>query len=482
MQTKSAKLKQVLIFICLTIFSVGIVENNKAATNYYVSTSGSDSNNGLSLGTAFRNIQRANAFVVAGDVVYIADGTYTSTTITTTVNGTAANHITYRAINNRKAIVVITTGGDVSGWHNVGDYTTIDGIDISGTNSTLAVGIMNSGNDGRVLNCHVHNIKASACTGYGGAGIGWDQYNLKSGGVADGNLVHDIGDMGTDIADVFANRTNCFRVHGIYTSIANVTVTNNIVYRIIGYGYTNGHCGYNNVCVNNTFFSCGGTVEGGGAVLTNNVNCTSPSNNNKFCNNIIYDCVLGLHEEGTTSADNTLYSNNFIKGNATNIGSIPSGNTIVNPIAGVTPGFVNFQANGSGDYHLQSSSTCHDGGTATSAPSKDYEGNARPQGAGYDVGAYEYKLTTAVMETENASVIAVYPNPFSKNFVINISSETLLKDAVIKMYDLCGKEVKSVLMSSYETTVSRDELQSGIYFYNLINNNESISKGKLVIQ
>jgi hypothetical protein len=42
------------------------------------------------------------------------------------------------------------------------------------------------------------------------------------------------------------------------------------------------------------------------------------------------------------------------------------------------------------DYHLSSSSTCIDTGTANGAPAIDHEGAARPQGKGYDIGAYEY--------------------------------------------------------------------------------------------
>lgn len=40
--------------------------------------------------------------------------------------------------------------------------------------------------------------------------------------------------------------------------------------------------------------------------------------------------------------------------------------------------------------HLQSGSPCKDTGTATGAPATDIEGILRPQGAGYDMGAYEY--------------------------------------------------------------------------------------------
>ena len=41
------------------------------------------------------------------------------------------------------------------------------------------------------------------------------------------------------------------------------------------------------------------------------------------------------------------------------------------------------------DFHLQDGSPAIDAGTSTGAPSEDIESSPRPQGAGYDIGAYE---------------------------------------------------------------------------------------------
>jgi len=43
-----------------------------------------------------------------------------------------------------------------------------------------------------------------------------------------------------------------------------------------------------------------------------------------------------------------------------------------------------------GDFHLKQGSPCIDTGTSSGAPSTDFEGDPRPQGAGYDMGADEY--------------------------------------------------------------------------------------------
>jgi len=43
-----------------------------------------------------------------------------------------------------------------------------------------------------------------------------------------------------------------------------------------------------------------------------------------------------------------------------------------------------------GDFHLREDSPAIDSGSSIDAPSDDFDGNPRPQGAGYDVGAFEF--------------------------------------------------------------------------------------------
>jgi len=48
------------------------------------------------------------------------------------------------------------------------------------------------------------------------------------------------------------------------------------------------------------------------------------------------------------------------------------------------------------DYHLRAGSPCIDSGTSEGAPDTDLEGTPRPQGAGYDMGAYEAYLPVSL--------------------------------------------------------------------------------------
>jgi hypothetical protein len=51
--------------------------------------------------------------------------------------------------------------------------------------------------------------------------------------------------------------------------------------------------------------------------------------------------------------------------------------------------FANLAGN---DYHLSATSAAINAGTSVGAPTTDRDGNLRPSGAGYDIGAYEYQF------------------------------------------------------------------------------------------
>jgi hypothetical protein len=89
-----------------------------------------------------------------------------------------------------------------------------------------------------------------------------------------------------------------------------------------------------------------------------------------------------------------------------------------------------------------------------------------------------------INEIIHSDEISVYPNPFNTSFVLKITSAKDLKSAVMRIYDVCGKEVKAIPINGNETFVTRDELNSGFYFYTIINNNdtEHMVKGKLIVQ
>ncbi len=102
------------------------------------------------------------------------------------------------------------------------------------------------------------------------------------------------------------------------------------------------------------------------------------------------------------------------------------------------PGFVD---PASEDLHLVSGSDCIDAGTAANASAEDYDGVSRPQGAGYDIGAYEF-LEVDVSEPGRskpvlATPVTVGPVPSSRGVWIRRSRA----DATghLRIYDMSGR-------------------------------------------
>ena len=78
--------------------------------------------------------------------------------------------------------------------------------------------------------------------------------------------------------------------------------------------------------------------------------------------------------------------------------------------------------------------------------------------------------------------VDIFPNPSNASFFLKIQQDLELQNTLIKIYDIYGKELNAISISNYKTIIHGENLQSGIYFYNVFNKNKIISKGKLIIQ
>lgn len=63
-------------YILILFIGLAFLAKSSNATNYYVSNSGSNSNNGLSLLNAFETLQYASDIVSIGDSVFVENGSY----------------------------------------------------------------------------------------------------------------------------------------------------------------------------------------------------------------------------------------------------------------------------------------------------------------------------------------------------------------------------------------------------------------------
>ena len=343
------------------------------AKDLYVSTTGSDSNPGTQTAPV-KSIARADALASAGTVIHVAAGTYRVSApaldnagIKTSKSGTATARIKF--VSDVKWGAKIIVSGTGITWDSRGSYVDIEGFDISGSGRH---GILAAGANLTMTNNFIHDLTISGgCNGSGGAAI--DTYGPVGGVVIDRNVVRNIG------ASMIGK---CNTVQGIYIANANNVVTNNLVSGVAMAGIQQWHGATSSTIVNNTVFHTkDGILLGQGDAGT-----TTGSANNYVANNVVYDnTTYGIVELGKMAGNNR-YVNNLVakSGTAMRVAGSVSGTISSDPL------FVAYQANGTGNYRLSSSSPAIDRGTSTSAPRVDLMLVARPRGAAVDIGAYEF--------------------------------------------------------------------------------------------
>ena len=79
-------------------------------------------------------------------------------------------------------------------------------------------------------------------------------------------------------------------------------------------------------------------------------------------------------------------------------------------------------------------------------------------------------------------LVVIYPNPFSESITINADMVSLDNKYELKIYNTMGEEVMNTLLTNPSTVLKTDKIPSGIYFYNVLNNNSVIQTGKLIAQ
>ena len=352
--------------------------------SFYVAPGGSNSGDG-SAQHPWATIQHAADAVVAGDTVHVAPGTYNET-VSIQASGTSSAPITFisdvkwgakiRSANSTYAVRI----GVNTDPPTAGNYVTFQGFDVSGDPSYVWHGILLWASHCRIISNYVHDIPARTAGSNGGAGIEVANYSSSaSNNSVIGNVVFNIG-MGW--AGNF--------VQGIYISNDQAVVANNIVYNIQAYGIHLYHYANRATIANNLVWGCGKSGLGSQAGIVMSTSNTVLD----YCvvtnNIVINNAGSGIKErayEGGSIGTHNIYSNNVIYGNTVGQSDMTNG-TLVNTITSNAQ-FVNYQADGSGDYHLTSSSPCIDAGTSQGAPATDMDGASRPQGAGIDIGPYE---------------------------------------------------------------------------------------------
>jgi len=205
-----------------------LIANLAEATTYYVSTTGDNANDGLTLTTPKRNISTCAALLTAGDTCYVRGGTYTNEgTIQIKQSGTATAPIKLLAYPGERPIISYSVQVDsnrilvepIPTQPPVAlGYITIEGFEISG--GWEGIKFVNMHNSVIRRNT-LHAGYASGIFGAGG------HHNLFEKNI--------ISHQGNWVGCANGTQT-CNQQHGMYMHGDSYTIRNNVIYDNIGSG------------------------------------------------------------------------------------------------------------------------------------------------------------------------------------------------------------------------------------------------------
>ena len=421
----------------------GSIPGTGSGAAYYVASTGNDDNPGTEA-QPWRTIQKAADALMPGDTVYIRAGTYHERVIPRNSGG-PGSEITYAASPGETATIDgdgIVLPDDLAGLFEVAgrSYIRIAGLRVinAGPNDDNA-GIM-------VLDSSNIIVENNSTYNTNSSGIGvWGSNNV----IVDGNRVDEAGGggwqecisvAGTDTFEVRNNEVlNCHKegicikdgssngqvyrnhVHhirrvGIYVDawdkhthdidvfqniafdsiessgftvaseqgglLSRIRLENNIAYHNHTYGIEISRCCSAShpmdsiVIVNNTLYENG--IDWGGGVIADNAQAQNVVIRNNGCSqNLTFQIAVAAdvpaanvsvdHNliDGFRGYEDEVYGDDYVEGDP----------LFVDPTAG--------------DFHLQPSSPSVDAGSAADAAAEDFDGFPRPQGGGYDIGAFE---------------------------------------------------------------------------------------------
>jgi hypothetical protein len=331
---------------------------------------------GLNIKNAGPNHDNNGIFVESSSYIII-EKNYTYNTVSSGIGVWNSNHITI-------------DGNEVELACNDGEQecltvATTDTFEIKnnhvhdggpGTNGAEGIDVKDGSTNGKIYNNHVHDLNR--------LGIyveAWDKhtYNID----VYQNVVHDCGDEGFNLAS---------ETGGL---LENIKVYNNIAYNNQYNGInisengpdTFSHPLKNIYVVNNTFYNNGNSTWGAG-ILIGNPDAEDVVIRNNICSQ---NGIAQIQVEA--SVKNLTIDYNLIdgyRGYATETYGTDyvEGDPLFVSTSGAVP-----------DFQLQQNSPAIDKGSSSDAPADDYEGNVRPYGSGYDIGAYEYGSGTATTTT-----------------------------------------------------------------------------------
>jgi parallel beta-helix repeat protein len=378
--------------LSLTLLLLG----NSTGNTYYVSPTGSDSNPCTQTSPCATPDYAVNNKVAAGDRVQVAAGTYDYgyRSAQFTKSGAAGKYITVTCATRSACRIQNSVRSNQTVIEIDSNYFIFDGFEVTNTSAAgNNLGLYVTSSFVNITHNKIHHIEVD-CSSAGGGGIVTTSRTPVHDLTMDSNLIYDIGwpDGGSPKCPSTTVQTD-----GILSETpgANIVITNNIVYHVsggwgIGAGGSPGQPNAPIIISNNLVFS----NSNGGIVITYTGDYSTVTNNIVLDNGVVRGkCGINTSIDGYPDS-HILEANNDVYGNAggdyCSTGTpIQQNNISVDPALGTT--FTNWNVDGSGDYHQKAGSpTIDNGSSSAGAPPNDFDRNPRPQGAGYDIGPYEY--------------------------------------------------------------------------------------------
>jgi hypothetical protein len=203
-----------------------------------------------------------------------------------------------------------------------------------------------------------------------------------------------------------STNTSCNHISGIFQQIPGSKLQNNIIHNNLGDGIGASHRSAHVTISNNLIFR-----NGFAGMDIAGTNPSSLAEDFTVTNNIVINNGnAGIFEEDLLDdipspyyiGPGNVYFNNLVRNNTSLRRGLrgivvcngPENNcgNLVSTVSGTLtsdPLFVNYQDDGSGDYHLAAGSPCIGSGVPDGAPPFDFDGMPRPQGGTYSIGPYE---------------------------------------------------------------------------------------------
>ncbi len=212
--------------------------------------------------------------------------------------------------------------------------------------------------------------------------------------------------------------------------VENVATGESFTY---GGGGMDGGNAANCLFLRNSAHNVGGGMAGGSAVNCTFFNNSSTKDGGALYNSHASNCILWSDSpnEAAELSDQCLVSFSCSSTPVSGPGNITS-----------SPLFIDGK---SGDFRLQSASPCIDAGTGSGAPPTDILGTPRPQGAGYDMGAYEAIPTATVPDLSGLDRAEAEDLIAATRLYVGTESEefhpTVLSNHVIRQTPPAGVQV-----------------------------------------